>query len=302
MDEREYREAFGKLSFSEDFGARTIELLRQKAQLANGKEKSTMKRKILCRVTIALCLAAALSVGGFAAASLLNARDASQYLDNANMRAAFSGENAVEINETRVMGDYTATLIGIAPGEELHEYGAVSNGHNFVLMAFQGNNGASLKDFQNDFRVTPLVSGYSVGMDFVLGQKSNGVLLDNVWYVCYDVSNLELFADRDVSMAVYKQTFPVYVEGAVCYQEGDVFTTLEDGSIAFREDFPEECAMFTLPLDESKADHEAAERLIDEYNWSDIADLRDQDWRSEDRYSQNYYEEQQKALEEAGLK
>lgn len=302
MDKRKYREAIDQLSFSEDFEARTIELLRQKAQPATGKEKRTMKRKVFWRAAIAVCLVAVLSVGGFAAGQLLSTREASQYLDNDNMRAAFSGENVIEINETQVMGDYSVTVLGIAPGEDLRKYGATNSSHNYVMMAFQGTNGASVEDFLKNFKVTPLVSGYSVEMDFVLGQKLNGILLDNVWYVCYDISNLELFADRDVSLAIYKQKFPVDVDGAVFYQAGDVFTALEDGTIAFREDFPEEHAMFTLPLDESKADPEAAERLIDEDIWSDIADLRDPDWRSEDKYSENYHEMQQKALEEAGLK
>lgn len=304
MNEKNYREAMDRLHFSEDFEARTIELLRQKAQPAARKEKETMTRakhkKIFWRAAIAVCLAVALSVTGIAAGQLLSAKEASKFVNDSAIEKAFQSENAIEINETQVMGDYTVTLLGVASGEALEEYGAENNDHKYIMMAFQANGDTDVMNFDPDYRVTPLVSGYSVPMDYILGVTGPGVFIDNVFYRCYDISELELFADRTVSMAVYKQRFPVDVEGAWCYAPEDVFTTEEDGSIAFREDFPEEHAMFTLPLDESKADPTAAERLIDERS-NPFIDVRNPDWRSEDRYDKNYYERQQKALEEAGM-
>ncbi len=302
MNGTDYRKAFDKLSFSEDFEARTIELLRQKAQPAARKERQTVKRKVLWRAAIAVCLAAVLSVGGLATAGLLSAREASKFLDNEAMQKAFQGENAIEIDETQVMGDYTVTLLGVASGKALGEYGAENNDHKYIMMAFQANGDTNIMNFNPDYRVTPLVSGYSVPMDYIFWRAGPGVFIDNVLYMCYDISELELFADRTVTLAVYKQRFPVYVDGAWCYAPEDVFTTEEDGSIAFREDFPEEHVMFSLPLDESKADPTAAERLIDESEYCRIFDVRDPNWRSEERYDKNYYERQQKALEEAGLK
>lgn len=317
MNEKEYREAMDRLPFSEDFEARTIELLRQKAQPAARKENETMTRakhkKVFWRAAIAVCLAVVLSVTGIAASQLLSAREASRFMNDSTIETAFSDENAIEINETQVMGDYTVTLLGVASGKSLQKYGAEDNNHSYVLFAVQGNGLDSLNRFAGDYTITPLVSGYhyEIVNCFSLGMSGHGAYLDDTLYLCEDIANLELLADHTIYWAIYKRDFPVYVEGAEGYQMGDVFTMAEDGSISFREDFPEDHAMFTLPLDESKADPAAAEEYLwqlSKKEWSSLKWLFPEEYGpSYDQepwefYDENYHERQQKALEDAGLK
>ena len=61
-------------------------------------------------------------------------------------------------------------------------------------------------------------------------------------------------ADHTVYMAFYQGRTP----------DQDIFTMAEDGTIAFAESFEGPRALFTLPLDESKADPAAVEQFMDE--------------------------------------
>ena len=81
-----------------------------------------------------------------------------------------------------------------------------------------------------------------------------GFAQDGVYYYLLDTLDLNPFADHTVYLAFY--------EGS-SIPSREQFTMGEDGSIAFREDVTGAHALFTLPLDESLADPEAAQDFIE---------------------------------------
>lgn len=76
-------------------------------------------------------------------------------------------------------------------------------------------------------------------------------LESGVAYYLLDTQDIQLFADRTVYLAVYQGFVPSYKE----------FSVAEDGSITMREDVVG--CMFTLPLDASQSDPEAARALVE---------------------------------------
>ena len=76
---------------------------------------------------------------------------------------------------------------------------------------------------------------------------------DGVVYYLLDTQSLEMFADHTVYLAFYQGFLP----------SRELFSMAEDGSIAFAEGITGPHALFTLPLDESKADPAAVEDFLE---------------------------------------
>lgn len=114
-----------------------------------------------------------------------------------------------------------------------------------------------------DYTVTPLVAGFTPWSvnNWTLDAGVSLLEQDGVLYYLLDTQNIEMFADRTVYMAFYQGTLP----------DRDTFTMAEDGTIAFAEGVEGPHALFTLPLDEGKADPAAVEQFMDDSGF-------DQEW------------------------
>ena len=76
-----------------------------------------------------------------------------------------------------------------------------------------------------------------------------------MYYYLLDTQDLNMFAHRTVYLAFYEGGAP----------SREIFSVNpEDGSISFAEGYEGPQALFTLPLDESKADPAAVEQFMDE--------------------------------------
>ena len=95
MDRETYRKAFDGLSFSDDFQARTEALLRDRAR--DMEKERNMTKFGATKKTVLLA-------------------------------AAFDSEDAVAINETAAVGDYTVTLAGLVSGGDLSAVPTEYNG------------------------------------------------------------------------------------------------------------------------------------------------------------------------------
>lgn len=266
MDKREYRKAIDALSFSEDFEARTVELLRQKAQPATGKETESMKRtkqkKIFWRAAIAVCLVAALTVSAAAAAGLFL-----PWGMDSRMAHAFEKEGAVEINKTIEWGDYAITLLGMTHNQGVTDDQGTPvwidgeySSRTYAVLAVKHLDGTPVEKGELNMPgciVTPLISGYEpwVINDWTLDSVGHMSLENGTLYFSIDTEGLEKFSNHTVYLAFYRgETTP----------SSKIFTMAEDGSIAFRKDYDDIHALFTLPLDKSKADPELAEKRLEE--------------------------------------
>lgn len=257
MNREDYRKAFDELSFSADFQARTAALLQTHARELE-KEKPMMQFKRTKKMAALLAASVAvLAVSVSAAVLFLNPADVAEQAGEPAVAAAFQSENAVAINESAVVGDYTVTLDGMVSGADLSREAAEYNGEiisdrTYAVYHVARTDGAPLEDYP-DLAYTPLVEGYHVSAvnAWTLGTSTASFIQDGVAYHLFDTRNLEMFADHTVYFAVYEGSVPSV----------DTFSMTKDGAISLREGV--NGVLFTLPLDAGKADPAAAQAFVE---------------------------------------
>ena len=169
---------------------------------------------------------------------------------------AFQGEDAIVLYESLTAGDYQITLAGMVSGEDLSvptDYnGEIINDRTYAVFRVARADGEPLTDYPN-LSYSPLVDGYHVRCvnAWTLGTTTQQFIEDGVVYCLFDCRNLEIFADHPVRFAIYEGGVP----------NTDLFSMAEDGTISLREGVVG--ALFTLPLDESKADPAAALAFVE---------------------------------------
>lgn len=258
----------------------------QKIQEKESKTMSEKNRKL--RIPAAAMIAAAVIVAGsasaYAAWRYLTPEQVAQTAEDQKLAAAFQGEDAVAVNEVQEYGNYRITLLGIVSGKNLSQYegwdenGNVLDDRTYVVTAIENADGTPRPDTSEEgygedpFFVSPLIEGLnpaiynSVTMD---GGYSE-MVEDGIQYRIAECNNVEMFADRQAYLCVNDGNF--YNNEAYLYDEAS-------GSISRNEDYQGVNALFTLPLDKSKADKEAAKKYVKEFEeeWNQGADSAETD-------------------------
>lgn len=248
------------------------------------KESETMSKKNRrLRIPAAAMIAAAVIVAGsasaYAAWRYLTPEQVAQTAEDQKLAAAFEGEDAVAVNAVQEYGNYRITLLGIVSGKNLSQYagwdenGDVLDDRTYVVTAIENADGTPRPDTSEEgygedpFFVSPLIEGLnpaiynSVTMD---GGYSE-MVEDGIQYRIAECNNVEMFADRQVYLCVNDGSF--YNNEAYLYNE-------TSGSIKRNEEYQGVNALFILPLDKSKADKEAADKYVKEFEkeWNQEAD------------------------------
>lgn len=224
-----------------------------------------MKNKKTIKVLIAAAAALMLmTTTVFAISALLSPAQVAEQTGNQEIAEAFRSENAVLINETVTAGDYTITLLGMTSGQELQIINdmPVEAERSYVVVSVERNDGVPIDpenellapSQENSITFSPLVEGWAPHYvnAWSLSCGAHGTTVDGVRYYLFDYANLEMFADRTVYLAVYEGFAPTI----------DIFTMSDDGTISYADGYEGVRVMFTLPLDPSKADPEAARQLL----------------------------------------
>ena len=249
MDREAYRRAFDSLRFSPDFQDRTEALLLEMAKQQE-QEETTMNRKFFRRPAVLAAVIAVLMISVSAAVVLLNPSQVAEEVNDPLLAEAFQSEGAVLLNESVESEGYRITLSGLVSGAGLSRWAEdVEEDRTYVVVSIVSLDGTPLRhsDFTlGEYTLTPLVSGYSpmAVNNWTLGAQANYLL---------DTQSLEMFADHTVYLAFYQGFLP----------SQELFSMAEDGSIAFAEGITGPHALFTLPLDESKADPAAVEDFLE---------------------------------------
>ena len=287
MNKTEFHKAFDSIPFSDDFQQRTADLLYQSA--AEKSAKGGMRHKRVWQAALAAVLIAAMSLSAFAVSSGFDFAGLAAHFGDSGMDTVLDREEPILIEESQPLGDYIVTLHGIVSGkaDSVVNWMNLPADKTYIVFAVRRKDGDPVKvTFLEDYFFTPLVDGYAIspldededGIDDYpfLPVSASGygtVDEDGVFYYLYETANLELFADHTVKFAVYyaRDYEGVYFQGSYDGQDGvylhpsyDIFTMAEDGSNSFRDDFTLPHAMFTLPLDESKADPAAVQAMLEE--------------------------------------
>ena len=238
--------------------------------LNQAKEREEMKRRKKWVPGIVFSLVFALAAGTgvvYAAYRLLTPEQTAEKIGDKKLAQAFSGEDAVNINETQHFEKYDVTLMGIASGEDIAECvteknGEILNDRTYIVTAVSRTDGTPMPENAADeaygdmrFFVSPLIQGCNPALVNVISMDGvyTEFIQDDVLYRLTECSNIEIFADRTVYLCV--SDGDLYNEEAYNYDEST-------GEITRAEDYKGVNALFELPLDPALADPEAAEEYL----------------------------------------
>ena len=214
--------------------------------------------KILTKYMITAAILIALSMSAFAAVQYLSAKEVAEKTGHEDIAPLF--ENSQFEEQTITDGKYSVTLHGIVSADKIQEIdGAqVEDSRSYIVVSVVCNDG-SLPDVTEGMplQFSPLVGGYEVHKVNLWSLEAGGTGLQHngVQYYLFDTRNIEIFADHTVYIAAYEGFIP----------SKDIFTMKDDGTIAYNEKYEGFRAMFTLKLDESKADPEKVKALLENF-------------------------------------
>ncbi len=239
-------------------------------------------RRPRARAAVAAAICCVLAVGSvttYAAWKLLGAKDVVQKFGDLKLAAAFTGEDAVLVNESQTYGNYRITLLGAVAGEDISDflehgssrtfylssdgsYLALEDDRLYTVVAIEHADGTPMPDTSDDaygeeaFFVSPYVRGLDPERynSLTLKGSYSELVIDGVQYRILETTSVELFADRGVYIGVNDGTF--YESSAFLY---DSVT----GNISRNESYPGLNALFTLPLNPAHADPAAAQAWLD---------------------------------------
>lgn len=233
------------------------------------KERPDMKKQTVKRIyaTAVACAALLITVSVGAAVKYLKPAEVAERagMESEKIAAAFEGENAMEIGESKEAGDYRFTMLGVTTAENVEESRLSEDisvqGELYAIVAIERLDGTPMPPTSDDaygelsFFVSPLIEGlvpwqYNIASmgggysDFV----ENGILYRVI--VCDDVSK---FADKNLYLCVSDTTF--YDTNAYRYDE-------LTGAITRNEEYDGINLLFDLPIDPARADQAAADEYL----------------------------------------
>ena len=250
-----YVKEMDAISLSEDFESRTAELMKQR--VTGKEEKNLMKRKPVKVLAAAFAVIALLSVTAFALSYLLSAKEVAEKIGGKELAGLF--ESGTAEHQLVSDGTYDVIFLGKATGETLNktEGFAAEEENSYAVFAVRRTDGTplSLSDGM-PFQLAPVIEDCMPYITWGVLEGATGCESEGVLYYLFKYENLEVFADRTVSIAII---------GADMFPTAEILTLDENGKIIYGESYKGIKGIFELPMDKTKADPEAAEELLGNY-------------------------------------
>ncbi|MDO5423651.1 MAG: hypothetical protein Q4F41_08000 [Eubacteriales bacterium] len=242
--------------------------------LCQAKEMETMtkKTKRIPAAAAGICILLLGSVTALAAWEHLNPAQVAEHLEDTELAEAFQREDALYLDETQAFSDYKVTLLGAAAGKDLSSFlaeddqGKTLDDMLYTVVAIEKTDGTPMPAAGDAGYEPFFVSSYISGLNpaqynaMTMGGVYQEFVQEGILYRLFEISNLEIFADRTVYVGVSTGTF--YDSEAYSYDEAS-------GLLSRNESYDGVNALFTLPLDTAKADAEAANAFLEnlEASW-----------------------------------
>lgn len=243
--------------------------------LRRAKENENMDRKQKRRVPAVIMVTAFTlligSVTAVAAWRYMTPDKVAEVMEDEGLMQAFQSKNAIIVNESQFCGDLKITLLGMVSGKDLSSYVEEANQNTdetseikkektYIVTAIEKVNAvqetddAKQEEVNMNVIVSPLVKGlkpweYNI---YTMGGDCMAISENGIEYRITESDNVEIFADRVLYLAVTDG-----VPSAESYQYDE-----STGEITRNESYQGVNALFSLPIDESKADREAAEKYL----------------------------------------
>ena len=235
----------------------------------NQKGNQTMRKfkkiPVLLGLTCALCVGATTA---YAAYHYLSPATVAKKIDNSKLSEAFKGKQSIEINQTQHFKDYDITLLGITSGKNWSQYfkdDKLVSERTYSVVAIKTTDNKTLsKDewYEKNFLVSPYIQGFEPWKvnAFTLDGGYEQFVEDNTLYRITECDNIEKFADHTIYLGISDTTF--FEKDAFTYDE-------KTGNIARSEKYDGVNALFTLPIDKSKANAKEVKQFMKELEKTD---------------------------------
>lgn len=261
MKDEKIKESFEKIKPSAETRQRMLGNVLNSAQtdknsnLWHSVGKEFFMKKAMIAAVIAVCVLA-VSGSAYAAYSWLNAKEAVSEIGDEKLSKYFDiDKDVIQVEENDT---YRAAFLGIVSGKNISDY--VTEGieldkkMSYVVTAVERKDGKDIE--YGDIVVSPFVQGVRPMDINIYAMEQGGAAMknkDGILYTLTECSDLEVFADRGVYLAV--------MDGA---NMGEGYNYDEKtGRIERNKDFDGLNLLFELDLDKSKADPKQARKYID---------------------------------------
>lgn len=209
------------------------------------------------------------STSAYAAWRLMTPSQVAEHGGDERLAEAFSGEEAIFVNETQEYQGYRITFLGAVAGKDLSDFlatddqGQVLNDRFYSVVSIEHTDGTPMADTtdpaygEEPFLVSPYIRGLDPAWNniFTMGGGYSAFVENGVEYRLVEMDNVEIFADRGMYLGVNSGSF--YDNTAYRYDEST-------GEITRNEAYGGVNALFALPLDPAKGDPAAAQAYLDE--------------------------------------
>ncbi|WIV12401.1 hypothetical protein [Proteiniborus sp. MB09-C3] len=256
------------------------------------KEDNIMRPVRKNRMSVALIAATLtliMSITALAAWNFLQPKQVAEHFGDEGLANAFEDKRAIELNESVVSGGYNFTLLGIVSGEGLSDFESsaqeIHPDRTYAVVSIVKEDGSNMPEIQDEeygqvrFFISPLVKGQKPWLVNIASMNGGYVesVIDGVMYRLIECDGVEMFADRGLYLCISTSDF--YDINAFNYDE-------ETGEVSPNTDYNGANALFNLPLDITKADHEKAEKYLKELLGEPESDSTDSkepeiDWEKE---------------------
>lgn len=221
------------------------------------------RRRIPAAVLVTACILVLCSSTAYAVYKYLTPAEAAIEANDDSLQKAFLSEGAILVNETQESGGFRITLLGSVAGKNISDFlsmnekGEVEDDRIYTVIAIEHVDGTPMPDTSSDeygkdcFYASHYIHGlnpreYSI---MSMGGGYTEFVRDGIQYRILDMDNIEMFADQGIYVGVSSGTF--YDNEAYIYDEST-------GEMSRNTGYGGVNALFSLPVDKSKADPEAA--------------------------------------------
>jgi len=251
------------------------------------KGENKMKKPFFKTMPVAAALAigilAAGSITTYAAWKYLSAEQVAEDFGDKKLAETFRDKNdTISINESQSHGNYKVTLREIVSGKNLSDLfvsednGEIRDDRTYAVVSIEKKDGTAMPDTMDDdygevtFLVTPFIRGEAPWQMniFYMNGGSQAMVKDGIEYRIIDCDNLEAFAKRGVYLGVLDEQF---------VNNSSFGIDEKTGEITPKKDYEGMNLLFNLPLDESKADEDAAEKQLAQWRGDEESDAEDSD-------------------------
>lgn len=235
-------------------------------RIMDGKKK-TYQRRIPAAAIAAVCILALCSGTALAVYKYLTPAEVAGEVEDNTLQQAFSGDDAILVNETQESGGYRIKLLGSVAGRNISDFipetagGVKEDNKIYTVVAIERTDGTPMPDTSSDdYGKEPFyASHYIRGLDpnryslMSMGGGYHEFIRDGIMYRLLEMDNIEMFADRGIYVGVSSGTF--YDPEAYVYDANS-------GEMSRNDNYTGVNALFELPVDTAKADPAAAEAYL----------------------------------------